>query len=56
MLGKIVKPKTKAELLKAIQAASFKSFDVLEGDGINRLPSRTDLTRWGATVIILKSR
>lgn len=54
MLGKIVKPKTKAELLKALQAASFRSFDVLEGEGINQLPSKADLTRWGATVVVLR--
>lgn len=34
MLSKVTKPKTKAELIRALQAASFRSFEVLEGDKI----------------------
>ncbi len=39
MLGKIFTPRTKAELLKAIHATSFRSFYVLKGVGsANCLP------------------
>ena len=56
MLSKIVKPKTKAELIKALQGASFRSFDILEGQGLSGLASKAELARSGASVIVLRHR
>ena len=54
MLSKTIMPKTKAELVRAIQAASFRSFDVYEGDRLAALPAVADLKRAGATVVVLR--
>ena len=54
MLSKVVAPKTKAELIAALQKASFRSFDVLEGAGLDKLPAKAALVRDGATVILLR--
>jgi hypothetical protein len=55
MLTKTVAPKTKAELVRAIQAALFRSFDVYDGDRLATLPTARDLQRAGATVVVLKA-
>jgi hypothetical protein len=54
MLSKTVTPKTKAELVRAIQSASFRSFDVYDGDRMAALPAVADLKRGGATVVVLR--
>lgn len=54
MISKIQKPKTKQELVKALQSAPIRSFDIYEGSDLNRLPSKSDLTRQAVTVIILR--
>lgn len=55
MLSKIQKPKSKQELIKALQSAPIKSFEIYEGADLNRLPSKSDLTRQAATVIVIRS-
>lgn len=37
MLSKVTKPKTKAELIRALQAANFRSFEIFEGEEAQRL-------------------
>ena len=54
MLSKVHKPKTKQELIKALQSAPIKSFEIYEGSGVNQLPSKADLVRQSATVIIVR--
>ncbi len=54
MLSKIQKPKSKQELIKALQSAPIRSFDIYEEGELNRLPSKSDLTRQAATVIIVR--
>jgi hypothetical protein len=54
MISKIQKPKTKQELVKALQSAPIRSFEIYEGSDLNRLPSKSELTRQGATVIVVK--
>ena len=53
MLSKVQKPKTKQELIKALQAAPIKSFEIYEGSEVNRLPAKSDLIRKGSSVIII---
>ena len=54
MLCKTVKPKTKAELIRALQAASFRSFEIYEGEQpVAGRPAR--LAKLGDTVIVLQS-
>lgn len=54
MLSKIQKPKTKQELIKALQAAPIKSFEIYEGSEVNQLPAKADLVRLAATVIVIR--
>ena len=54
MLSRVQKPKSKSELIKAIQSAQVQSVAVYEGTDINQLPSKADLIRQSATVIILR--
>lgn len=54
MLCKTVMPKTKAELIRALQAASFRSFEIYEGDQ-TRMGSLARLAKFGDTVIVLRS-
>jgi hypothetical protein len=53
IVSKVVAPKTKAELIRSLQSASFRSFSVHEGS-MNELPAKAELTRLGATVIVLR--
>lgn len=53
MLSKIQKPKTKQELIRSLQSASIKSFEIYEGSGFSKLPSKSELGRKAATVIVL---
>lgn len=55
MISKIQKPKTKQELVKSLQSAPIRSFEIYEGSDLNRLPSKADLTRQAATVIVIRS-
>jgi hypothetical protein len=54
MLSKVLPPKTKAELIAALQKASFRSFDVYEGASLDRLPSKAELVRAGSSVIVVR--
>lgn len=54
MLCKTVMPKTKAELIRALQAASFRSFEIYEGEALRQLLSWQRLPKDGSTVIILE--
>lgn len=54
MLSKVQKPKTKSELIKAIQSAQVHSVTVYEGPEINKLPSKADLIRQNVSVIIVR--
>jgi len=47
-------PKTKQELIQAIQRSAIRSFDVYEGQDLSKIPSRSDLERTKATVIVLR--
>lgn len=54
MINKIQKPKTKQDLIKAINQANIKSILVYEGEEISRI-NRTHLDpKMGYTVIFLK--
>lgn len=53
MLSKTVAPQTKAELIRALQAASFRSVDIFEGDRLKDI-SIDRLKRTSGTVIILR--
>ncbi|WP_397587632.1 hypothetical protein [Sandarakinorhabdus limnophila] len=54
MLSKVHKPKSKQELIKALQSAPIKTFKVYEETEINQLPPKSDLVRQGSTVIIIQ--
>ena len=54
MLSKVHKPKTKQELIRALQSAPIKTFKVYEDTEINQLPSKSELVRQGATVIVVR--
>lgn len=53
MLTKAVSPKTKAELMAALQKAIIRSVDVYEGERLASLPALDRLRRSGATVIVV---
>ncbi len=53
MLSKIQKPKTKQELIRSLQSASIKSFEIYEGADLNKLPAKPELARKAAAVIVL---
>ena len=54
ILSRVLVPKSKAELILAIQRSSFRSFVVYEELETRKLPSLKQLVKDGATVIILK--
>ena len=54
MLSKVHKPKTKQDLIRALQSAPIKTFKVYEDTEINQLPSKSELVRQGATVIVVR--
>jgi hypothetical protein len=54
MLSNTVSPKTKAELIRALQAASFRSVEVFEADRLSSMPSADQLKRVGATMIMIR--
>jgi hypothetical protein len=49
------KPKSKQELVKALQSAPIRSFDIYEGSDLDRLPSKSDFVRQAAAVIIIRT-
>lgn len=53
MLTKAVAPKTKSELIAALQKALVRSVDVYEGEHLTSLPALDRLRRSGATVIVV---
>jgi hypothetical protein len=54
MLSKVHKPKSKQDLIRALQSAPIKSFKVYEDTEVNQLPSKADLIRQGSTVIVIQ--
>ena len=50
----IQSPKTKSDLIQAIQRSTIRSFDVYEGQDLSKIPSKSDLDRTKATVIVLR--
>lgn len=54
MLSKIQKPKTKQQLIKALQSASIHSVAVYEGSDLNQIPSKPDLIHQKASVIVVR--
>ncbi len=54
MLSKIQKPRTKQDLIKALQSASIQSVSVYDGADVNPIPSKTDFIRQKATLIVLR--
>lgn len=54
MLSKVSKPKNRQELIKALQSSKAQSVTVFEGADLNSLPSKQDLIRQGASVVILR--
>lgn len=54
MLSKVHKPKTKQELIKALQSAPIKSFEIFEGSEVNQLPTKSALCRNNISVILVK--
>lgn len=54
MLSKITVPKTKAELIRALQSAAFTSVGVFEGGRLSLVPSVPELRRKGASVVVLR--
>lgn len=54
MLSKIQKPKSKQDLIKALQSAPVKSVEIYEGSEVNQIPAKADLIRQGATVIVIR--
>jgi len=55
ILSKVVVPKTKAELIRSLQQAPFRSFDIYEGREIANVQTVAGLARDGATVIVLRN-
>lgn len=53
MLSKIQKPKSKQDLIRALQSAPIKSLEIYEGADLKSVPSVTELTRQKASVIII---
>ncbi len=45
MLSKVQKPKTKQELIEALQSAPIQSVSVYAGTDVNPIPSKTDFIR-----------
>lgn len=56
MLTKTVVPKTKAELIAAIQRATIQTVRVYEGNALRYLPDKEALRRANNTVVVLGSR
>jgi hypothetical protein len=54
MLVKSQSPRSKPELIKSLKNASYRSFEVYEGDQLSRLPSLTELKRLKASVLVLR--
>lgn len=54
MLSKTVSPTTKAELIRALQAASVRSVEVFEEDAVTRLPAVAQLKRDRAIVVVIR--
>jgi len=44
MLTKFVSPRTKAELIRALQAATFSTVEVFEGEALAKVPPRCKAT------------
>lgn len=54
MLSKVQKPKTKQDLVKAISQANLASFAVYEGNDLAKVPTKHELTRTNAVVLVLR--
>jgi hypothetical protein len=53
MLTKSVSPKTKAELIRALQTATFRKVEVFEGERLADLPDSHRIKLRGGVVIIV---
>jgi hypothetical protein len=53
MINKIEKPKNKQDLIRALNAASFRMVDVYEGSDIKNIPTKDIIERKNLTVIII---
>lgn len=53
MLTKSVGPKTKAELIRALQSAAFTNVEVFEGERLGSLPPLAELKRKRASAIVV---
>ncbi len=51
----IQKPNTKQDLIQALQRSTIRTIEVYEGQDLTKVPSRSDLERTKATVIVLKN-
>ena len=56
MIGKVQMPKTKQELIQVLSKCDIQSVSVYENESLNQVPSKSDLQRTKATVVILKLR
>jgi len=56
LISSLVKPKTKAELIKCLQLANVTSVEVYEHADLTRLPPKAELARRKASVIIVVAR
>lgn len=54
MISKIQKPKTKQELIKTLQSASIQSVTVYEIDDLKDMPTKPELIRLKASVIVIR--
>ena len=55
MLTKTISPKTKAELIAALQAASFRTIEVYETDRLGAVPRLDALRRANSVVIVVSA-
>lgn len=54
MLTKIEPPRTKRELVTALEKSQPKRFEVFEGTSLKRVPSIRELEKGNASVIVLR--
>ena len=54
MLSRVSLPKSKGELIRALQKAPFRSFDVFEGSSLPKFPRFSQIVREGDAIIVLR--
>lgn len=55
MLTKNDTPRTKRELIEALQRSQFRTVSIYEGPALRDLPRKEELVRSNATVIIIRA-